>query len=457
MKILLTIATTVFALLALSASGIADAPQTVAADGHDRHPESSSPNDWTNLRHALRMIDQGRHTFRDDTFGDEVFWGDTLRLHRAIAGRENGGFGRGLSPVRALKLGLKVDSQRLPDAVKVALRKGEVDLEDPKTTVQLLRLNAVVGMRGFFDESSRQLTSVGITCALCHSTVDDSFAPGIGNRLDGWAAGDLDIGAIIALAPNLQPLVDLLSFAVPGIDEDTVKSVLKSWGPGKFDAGLLMDGKAFQPDGEPAATLIPAAFGLAGVNLHTWTGWGSVTHWNAFVANLEMQGQGTFVDPRLNDPSQFPIAAAAGFADVRHDPDLVTPRLAALQFYQLSLRAPKPPRHTYDAQAAVRGEDLFNGKANCASCHVPPIFTEPGWNLHTAAEIGIDEFQAGRSPENAYRTAPLKGLWTRGDRGYYHDGRFPRIMDVIKHYNEHFMLGLSYKERLDLEQYLRSL
>ena len=202
-----------------------------------------------------------------------------------------------------------------------------------------------------------------------------------------------------------------------------------------------MDGKAFQPDGEPAATLIPAAFGLAGVNLHTWTGWGSVTHWNAFVANLEMQGQGTFVDPRLNDPSQFPIAAAAGFADVRHDPDLVTPRLAALQFYQLSLRAPKPPRHTYDTQAAVRGEDLFNGKANCASCHVPPIFTEPGWNLHTAAEIGIAEFQAGRSPENAYRTAPLKGLWTRGDRGYYHDGRFPRIMDVIKHYNEHFMLG----------------
>ena len=398
MKILLTIATTVFALLALSASGIADAPQTVEADGQDRHP-GFRRNDWTNLRHALRMIVEGRHTFRDDTFGDEVFWGDTLRLHKAIAGKANGGVGPGLSPETRPGTRPQGRQPALPDAVKVALRKGEVDLEDPKTTLKLLRLNAVVGVRGFFDESSRQLKSVGITCALCHSTVDDSFAPGIGNRLDGWAAGDLDIGAIIALAPNLQPLVDLLSFAVPGIDEDTVKAVLKSWGPGKFDAGLLMDGKAFQPDGEPAATLIPAAFGLAGVNLHTWTGWGSVTHWNAFVANLEMQGKGTFLDPRLNDPAQFPIAAAAGFADVRHDPDLVTPRLAALQFYQLSLRAPKPPRHTYDAQAAARGEELFNGKAQL--CLLPRAA-----DLHRA---GLEPAHGGRDRHRRFPGGPQPG------------------------------------------------
>ena len=182
---------------------------------------------------------------------------------------------------------------------------------------------------------------MGITCALCHSTVDNSFAPGIGTRLDGWAARDLNVGAIIALSPSVQPFVDLLRLVQPGINAAAVRSVLRSWGPGKFDAELLLDGKALRPDGKSAATLIPPAFGLAGVNLHTWTGWGSVTHWNAFVANLEMQGSGTFYDPRLNDASKFPIAAASGFADVRKDPDLITGKLAALHVYQLSLPAPR--------------------------------------------------------------------------------------------------------------------
>ena len=445
-------------LLLVGRATAGDAGTTAIEGKHDQLLENwSSPYDRRNLRGALQMLIEGQESFRHDTFGDEVFWGDALRLHEAIAGRANGGVGPGVSPATALAVGLKVDVDALPGRLRRDLRRGQVDLDDPATTIALLGLDAVVGVRGFFDNSGSQLSSVGITCALCHSTVDDSFAPGIGRRLDGWAAGDLDIGAIIALAPNLQPIVDLLSFVHPGIDDDAVRDVLKSWGPGKFDASLLIDGKAFQPDGETAATLIPAAFGLAGVNLHTWTGWGSVTHWNAFVANLEMRGQGTFIDPRLDDLVQFPIAAAAGFSEVRSDPDLITPKLAALQFYQLSIKAPRPPRGSFDVEAARRGAELFTGRADCARCHVPPLYTEPGWNMHSAAEIGIDEFQAERAPDKAYRTAPLKGLWTRGQRGYYHDGRFATLGDVVNHYDEHFVLGLTQQDKADLVEYLRSL
>jgi hypothetical protein len=403
------------------------------------------------------MLDEGRQIFRQDTFGDEIFWGGTLRLHEAIAGRANGGVGPGLNPRRALALGLKVDVQALPPRLRTLLRKGEVDLADPATTLALLRLDAVVGVRGFFDDTGLSLQSVGITCALCHSDVDDSLAPGIGRRLDGWAARDLNVGAIIALSPNVQPFVDLLGLVDPTIDAATVRAVLRSWGPGKFDAELLMDGKAFQPNGKPAATLIPPAFGLAGVNLHTWTGWGSVTHWNAFVANLEMQGQGTFFDPRLNDPIKFPIAALSGFGDVRRKPDLVTAKLGPLHFYQLSLPAPQAPHTSFDSAAAKRGEALFNGKADCARCHVPPLYTEPGWNMHRPEEIGIDGFQAERSPDEHYRTAPLKGLWTHTRGGFYHDGRFATLNDVVEHYDSHFRLALSEREKRDLVEYLKSL
>jgi len=238
--------------------------------------------------HAFREIQKGRQTFRYATFGDEEFWGDTLGLHLAIAGSANGGVGSGVSPKTALAVGLKVDSEALPRSVLTALRSGTINLDDPAVTLQLLQLDAVVGLTGFFDKSNR-LQSVGIQCALCHSVVDNSVARGIGRRLDGWANRDLNVGAIVALAPRLQPVAALL-----GVDVPTVRAVLKSWGPGKFDAELFMDGKAFQPNGRSAATLIPPAFGLAGVNLHTWTGWGSVTYWNAFVANLEMHGKGTF-------------------------------------------------------------------------------------------------------------------------------------------------------------------
>lgn len=401
--------------------------------------------------HALQQIREGRDSFRHATFGDEAFWGDLLGLHEAIAGAAHGGVGPGVSPKTALSVGLKVDSTALPRKLQRALRAGALNLDDPAVTLELLRLDAVVGVTGFFDASSR-LKSIGIQCALCHSVVDDSFAPGIGRRLDGWANRDLNIGAIIALAPRLEPVATLL-----GVDVPTVRAVLGSWGPGKFDAALFLDGKAFRPDGRSAATLIPPAFGLAGVNLHTWTGWGSVTHWNAFVANLEMHGKGTFYDPRLDDATRFPIAAREKFGHVRSEEDLITPSLAALHMYQLSIAAPTPPRGSYDKAAALRGRTLFNGKARCSECHVPPLFTEPGWNMHTPEEIGIDAFQANRAPDGRYRTAPLKGLWTHTRGGFYHDGRFATLADVIRHYDGLWSLGLSEAQRTDLEHYLRSL
>ncbi|HEX6570673.1 MAG TPA: hypothetical protein VF055_01540 [Steroidobacteraceae bacterium] len=429
----------------------------------DASPPAASDDfaEWANARDLLTLssaadtVREGRRTFRFDTFGDQAFWGGALRLHEAIAGAANGGVGAGLTPRRALQLGLKVDVTALPFSVRDAIRDGRVDLDDPATTLALLRLNAVVGVRGFFQD--QRLSSVGITCALCHSTVDDAFAPGIGRRLDGWAARDLNVGAIVALAPSVQPFVDLLGLVDPTIDAATVRAVLRSWGPGKFDAELILDGQAFRPDGKSAATLIPPAFGLAGVNLHTRTGWGSVTHWNAFVANLEMHGRGTFFDPRLKDATKFPIAALAGFDDVRNRPDLITSKLAALHLYQLALQAPPAPAGTYNATAAGRGRAIFNGKVHCSRCHVPPLFTEPGWNMHTPQQIGIDAFQAMRSPDERYRTSPLKGLWTHDKGGYYHDGRFATLGQVIDHYAGPLGFTLTAAERADLIQYLKSL
>jgi hypothetical protein len=402
---------------------------------------------------AASALAEGRRTFRFDTFGDEAFWGGQLRLHQAIAGEANGGVGPGLSPNQALALGLKVDTAALPPDLIDQIEAGEVDLDDPAVTLALLQLDAVVGVTGFFDDAGA-ITGVGIQCSLCHSTVDDSFAPGIGARLDGWANRDLDVGAIVATAPTVLPFARLL-----GVDQHTVRQVLRSWGPGKFDAELMLDGKAFRPDGKPAAVLIPPAFGLAGVNLHTWTGWGSVTYWNAFVANLAMHGQGSFFDPRLDDASKFPIAAANRMGHIQRDEDedLVTPKLAALHAYQLSLAAPTPPEGSFDAEAAERGDALFEGKAKCAGCHVPPLYSEPGWNLHTPAEIGVDGFQARRSPENRYRTTPLKGLFSHVRGGFFHDGRFATLLDVVNHYNAHFGLGLTAAEKRDLVEYLKSL
>lgn len=402
-------------------------------------------------RNAQQSIAEGRQTFRFDTFGDEAFWGDTLKLHEAIKGAALGGVGAGVSPKTALAVGLKVDVDALPEQLVTDLKNGRVNLDTPAVTVELLRLNAVIGLTGFFN-TRQELGSIGIQCALCHSAVDNSLAPGIGHRLDGWANRDLNVGAIVNLSPDLSAVAELL-----GTDETTVRKVVTAWGPGKFDAALFLDGKGFRADGKTAATLIPPAFGLAGVNLHTSTGWGSVTHWNAFVANLEMHGKGTFFDPRLNDPAQFPVAARAGFGNVRSDPDLISAKLPALHLYQLALPAPAAPEGSFDAAAAKRGKLVFEAKARCSSCHVPPIFTEPGWNMHTADEIGIDDFQANRAPDRRYRTTPLKGLWTHATGGFYHDGRFATLAAVVAHYETHFGLGLTEQERGDLIEYLKSL
>jgi hypothetical protein len=449
---------------------------------HAEGPPAQSGAGNPKLRHfdaqivanANALLEEGRTTFRDDTFGDEAFWGDTLQLHQAIKGAALGGVGPGISPSTALNLGLKVDVDALPPPLVNQLNRGEVNLNDPATTVALLKLDAVVGVKGFFN--GENLNSVGLTCAFCHSTVDNSLMPNIGHRLDGWANRDLDVGKIVAAAPNLSPFANLL-----GVSEATVRAVLNSWGPVKFDAQLILDVKAFNPqqvtDGVvtgtnvPGATLIPNAFGLAGFNEHTWTGsWGTVSYWNAFVAALEMRGIGRFFDPRLNNAAKFPIAAANGFGDLPHIPpeqDRITKKLPSLHFYQLAIPAPSPePGSDYDPGAADRGAALFTAKAQCNSCHVVPLTTEPGWNLHTPAEIGIDSFQADRSPDGVYKTMNLSGIFVRengvfmkpANKGrYYHDGRFATLLDVMNHYNTRFSLGLTTQEKTDVVEYLKSL
>jgi len=418
---------------------------TLAAVSRSDAKPSAKPS------HQARLIVQGRQIFRFDTFGDQAFWGGQLQLHRAIAGSKNGGVGPGVSPKTALGVGLKVDATKIPKPVAAAIKAGKVNLDDPGVTVTLLKLNAVVGVKGFFGSGGR-LSSLGLTCAVCHSTVDNSFAQGIGRRRDGWPNRDLNVGAIIGLAPNKKPITDLLQ-----VNEATVDKVLKSWGPGKFDAELFFDGKAFRPDGKTGATLLPAAFGLEGVNLHTYTGWGAFPHWNALVANLEMHGVGNFDDDRLANANQFPVAARAGFAHVRHKVDLVTGKLPALHAYQLSLAAPKPPRGSFNAPAARRGRAVFEGAGKCQNCHMRPVFSDAGWNLHTPAEICTDAFQSSRSPTFRYRTTPLRGLFARAKGGFYHDGRFATLGAVVDHYDSCFSLGLSTQQKRDLVEYLKSL
>ena len=332
------------------------------------------------------------------------------------------------------------------------LKHGRVDLGDPAVTQALLRLNAVVGVKGFFDSSSK-LKSIGIQCALCHSTVDDALAPGIGRRLDGWANRDLNIGAIVALAPDLSPFADLL-----GVSEDTVRTVLNGWGPGKFDAALSLDGKGFRPDGKTGGHPDPSRLrpgrdqpahlhglglghALERVRGHPRDAWKGDL--------LRSPAQGRAPASRWRRPRDSTTSATSS--------DRVTSKLAALQFYQLALRAPRAPSKLFNRAAAQRGQSLFTGKAKCSTCHVPPLYSEPGYNLHTPAEINIDPFQANRSPDGGYRTTPLKGLWTHTKGGFYHDGRFATLQDVIAHYESFFGLGLSAAEKADLAEFLKSL
>jgi mono/diheme cytochrome c family protein len=413
--------------------------------------KSPPSRDASQAKSANALFLQGRQIFRYDTFGDQTFFGDALNLHKAIEGEKLGGVGGGVSPKAALSLGLKVDSAALPMKLVTAIKAGKVDLDSPATTLALLKLNAVVGIKGFFNKGG-SLRSIGTTCALCHSTVDDSFAPGIGKRLDGWPNRDLNVGAIVAASPSVKPFADLL-----GVDEATVRKVLRSWGPGFYNAELDKDGKVSQPDGRPAGTVLPPAFGLAGVNLSTFTGFGTVTYWNAYVAVTQMHGQGTFYDARFNDPQKYPVAVKSGDWNVRHTPDLVSSKLGALHYYQLGLAAPPPPKGSFDPAAAKRGAAIFNGKeAHCTQCHVPPTYSDPGFNMHKPSEICTDAFQANRSPDGMYRTTPLRGLWAHAKGGYWHDGHFKTLAEVVDHYDGCFKLGLSAGQKSDLVQFLKS-
>jgi len=433
------------------------------------------------------LFEQGKQVFRFDTFGDEDFWGGQLQLQKAIEGAALGGVGPGVSPNTALTAaGLKVDVTALPKKLQEQLKQGKVDLDSPATTLALLKLNAVVGVKGFFD-SGGSLSSVGLTCAVCHSTVDDSFAPGIGHRLDGWPNQDLNTGLIVSLAPNLAPMAQQILGSSDPAAIDTLKQVLLSWGPGFFDAEVNLDGIGFKQDAEgntligsdgkpeSAATRIPAAYGHLGENFHTWTGYfGDVTYWNAYVANLELHGNGNFNDSRFEfiDPAtgqpKYPAALRGGFNKLRHTPDEVTSKLASLHYYQLSLKAPTPPPGSFDAAAAARGEQVFNGQGKCSDCHMPPLYTDAGFNSHTPAEIclknskgEIDTFQADRGPRGlnpgTLVTPQLSGLWARSKRGFFHDGRFPTLLAVIDHYDSCFNLGLSAHQKSDLVQFLKSL
>jgi hypothetical protein len=357
----------------------------------------------------------GQEIFRFDTFGDEQLWTDQLRMHEVIESS--------LDPQTALELGLKVDVDALPPAVREGIVSGEVDLTDPATTVTLIKLNAVVGIMGKVERvrGRDRLTEVGITCALCHSTVDDSFAPGIGRRLDGWPNLDLDPGAIIAASP-----------AVPA----DAKEIYSSWGAGFYDP-------RFNIDGESTPLVIPPAYGLKDVALETFTGEGPISYWNSYVAVTQMGAHGSFSDPRLG-------------IDIVHKPDLVTPKLPRLLEYQLSLAKPPPPEDSFDRAAAERGAGVFAGAGKCATCHIPPLFTDVNdGELHDAAETGMDPAYAARTTTKQYRTTPLRALWQHPP--YFHDGSAATLRDVVDHYNFELELGLTEAEKLDLVEFLKSI
>ena len=372
----------------------------------------------------------GQAIFRFDTFGDEQLWTGVLRMHEVIAS---------VPPTTALQVGLKVDVDALPPGIIAALQDPDFDLTNPAVTVELVRLNAVVGVKGSFD-STGQLTSIGVTCALCHSTVDNSFAPSIGRRLDGWANTDLDVGKIVALSPS------------PVLDEAT-KEEFRNWGPGKYDPRHhAFNGTSILtlfPGSPSVPIVIPPIYGLKGVGFETFTGDGPISYWNSYVGVGQMGGKGNFRDDRIG-------------LNITQTPDLVTPQLAALFEYQISLRTPKPPKGSFDSEAAERGKDLFRNQAGCATCHKGPTFTDvltgPDSTvpfLHDPAEVGQSPAYAERTATRRYRTTPLRGLQQHPP--YFHDGSAPTLLAVVEHYNALFGLNLTPAQKADLVEYLKSL
>lgn len=362
---------------------------------------------------SQQNLAEGRRVFRFETFGDEQFWTDTARMHEVVQ--------KSVSPTTALSVGLKVDAEAIPADVAAAIKAGKVDLKDPATTVTLLKLNAVVGLKGTVAtvNSKDTLTRLGITCALCHSTVNNSFSKGIGARMDGSPNRDLNVGAIIALSPAITP---------------AQKAVYNSWGPGKYDPRFNFDGKS-------TPLVLPPAYGLADVKNETYTAEGPISYWNAYVAVTQMHGHGNFRDSRLN-------------IDIRQTPDMVTPKLASLRAYQHSIAAPAPPAGSFDVTAAARGREIFN--RSCATCHVGGSNTDNNSGvLHAASETGMDAAYALRTANKSYRTTPLRGLSQHPP--YFHDGSAATLEDVVTHYNTFRKLSLSSSQQRDLVQYLKSL
>jgi len=368
----------------------------------------------------------GRAIFRFDTFGDEQLWTDVLRMHEVM---------RTVDPTTALSVGLKVDAEALPPKIVAALKSGQVNLKDPAVTLQLLQINAVVGVKGTFDKAG-QLATFGVTCALCHSTVDDSLAPGIGRRLDGWANTTLNPGAILALSPAFDA---------------ATKAELKTWGPGKYDPRHhAFDGTNVLPLNSPSVpVVIPPIYGLQGVHFETYTADGPISYWNSYVGVSQMGGQGTFRDPRIK-------------LFIKQEPDLVTPKLRALLAYQLSLRAPRPERGSVDLAAAARGRGIFRNEGKCAGCHRGPTFTDVRSGptrlvplLHDTAEVGQDATYAERTATGKYRTTPLRGLPRHAP--YFHDGSAADLLAVVNHYDRVFELHLTPAQKADLVEYLKSL
>ena len=368
----------------------------------------------------------GRAIFRFDTFGDEQVWTDILKMHEVV---------ETVSPKTALSVGLKVDVNALPPKTIAALRAGKVNLDDPAVTIELLGLNAVVGLKATVDRT-QQISKLGITCALCHSTVDDSLAPGIGRRLDGWANTTLNVGAILSLSPAF---------------DDATKKEFGAWGPGKYDPRHhAFDGTNVIPLNSPSIpVVIPSIFGLKGVRFETYTADGPISYWNSYVGVSQMGGQGNFFDPRIG-------------VFIRQKPDLVTPKLRALLEYQLSLDTPRPEPGSVDEAAALRGRRLFRNDARCATCHRPPTFTDvldgPSRRvpfLHDPEEVGMDPAYAERTATGKYRTTPLRALWQHAP--YFHDGSAPDLRAVVDHYDRLFDLNLTEAQKADLVEYLKSL
>jgi mono/diheme cytochrome c family protein len=358
------------------------------------------------------VIAQGRDIFRFDTFGNETFWSDTAALHAKIAAV--------VTPAFALTAGLKVDFDALPQSLQAQLRAGDVDLNSTATTIALIGLDAVVGVKGQVENG--QLIRVGVTCALCHSTVDNSVIPGVGSRLDGWPNRDLNVGAIIAL-----------SDAIPDAPYNT-------WGPGMYDPRFNFDGLSIP-------VVLPPAFGLRHVRKEIYTGDDDVSYWNAYVAITQMHGHGTFVDPRIS-------------VSVSNPPDMVSSKLDALRAYQLSLDAPRPKPGTYDAVAAARGEKVFRQDAGCARCHMGTIYSDINANrLHDPDDVGQPANYVARSVTKQLRTTPLRGLWNppQLDGPYFHQGTAATLEAVVDHYVTHFKLSLTARQKSDLVEYLKTL